>query len=308
MAKYSYEGVITEEAAEGLRVDRYLSDVLGLFTRSQIKQRDVEILLNGNPAKLGKTVHLNDNITVIYSEPKEPYIRAENIPLDIIYENSRALVINKPQGMVVHPAAGNYSGTLVQALLHHVKQLRVNFSEEAVRPGIVHRLDKDTSGVIVAAEDPEALNYLAAQFARKKVRKIYLAVVKGHVSKPHGEIDHPIARDPHNRKRFTWKREDGKKALTRYRVLRYLRDATLVELSPRTGRTHQLRVHMTSIGHPILGDPLYGRSGSLGDYSLLLHASRISIRLPGEAETGVYRAPLPEHFKKALCELRVEQK
>jgi 23S rRNA pseudouridine1911/1915/1917 synthase len=185
-----------------------------------------------------------------------------------------------------------------------VKQLQENFTDEAVRPGIVHRLDKDTSGVIVAAKDPEALHYLAAQFARKKVRKVYLAVVKGHVEKPRGEISHPIARDPHNRKRFTWKRQDGKTALTRYRVLRYLHDATLVELSPSTGRTHQLRVHMASLGHPILGDPVYGRNSGPGDFTLLLHARKILIRLPGEEDFGLYRALLPLHFKRALLELR----
>jgi len=304
MNKWVHEDLVTDKKAEGLRVDRYISDVLRLFSRSQIRQRDVEVSVNGKPVKLSKVISLNDRVTVRYAEPREPDIAAEDIPLDIIFENSRALVINKPQGMVVHPAAGNYSGTLVQALLYHVKQLRESFTDEPVRPGIVHRLDKETSGIIVAAKDPEALNKLAAQFARKKVHKIYLAVVKGHVQKLRGEVDYPIARDPHHRKRFTWKRQDGKSSLTRYRVVRYLQDATLLELSPHTGRTHQLRVHMSSIGHPVLGDSLYGRKRGASDFTLLLHARRIMISLPGEECVRVFRAPLPEHFKEALCILR----
>lgn len=305
MSRTFYEGRVLEEEADGVRVDRYISDFLHLFKRSQIKQRDVEVTLNGKTAKMSKPVRLNDTVVISYSEPGEPNVVAEHIPLDIVYENERVLVLNKPRGMVVHPAAGNYSGTMVQGLLYYVKQLRENFSDEAVRPGIVHRLDKDTSGIIVAAKDPEALQMLAAQFAHKKVRKVYLAVVKGHVRNSRGIIKHPIARDPHHRKRFTWRRAEGRTALTHYRVLRYLRNASLVELSPRTGRTHQLRVHMASLGHPVMGDPIYGRGGGTGNYRLLLHARRIKIRLPEEEKPRVFRAPLPGHFKKALNELRL---
>jgi len=301
--KHRLEVKVTEEAAEGLRADRYISEFLQLFSRSQIKQREVLLWINGKSSKLSRTLDLGDTLIVEYSEAAEISVEPENIPLDILFENDRALVINKVQGMVVHPAAGNYTGTLVQALLYYVKYLGRNFDGEKVRPGIVHRLDKDTSGVLVAAKDPEALQFLSKQFEMKKVRKTYLAIVKGRVQRRSGRIDHPIARDPKNRKRFTWKREDGKVSCTNYRLIRYLNNASLMELSPSTGRTHQLRVHMSSIGHPIVGDSLYGRrGGKFGSYSLLLHAYKILIQLPDE-EPRIYRAPLPSHFKTALQEL-----
>lgn len=304
--RHRLEVQVIQPDADGIRLDKYISEFLRLFSRSQIKQRELEVSLNGQPAKLGKTVSLGDTLLINYSDPAEISVEPEDIPLTVIYENRQALVINKPQGMVVHPAAGNYSGTLVQALLHHVRQLETNFPGEQLRPGIVHRLDKDTSGVIVAAKDPEALQYLAAQFQRKSVRKTYLAIVKGRVGNRTGVIEHPIARDPHHRKRFTWKRSDGKPSRTQYRVLRYLEGATFVQLSPSTGRTHQLRVHMSSLGHPIIGDNLYGRTGgAYAGYNLLLHAYKIRIRLPGE-RIAVYRARLPAHFKTALCELRIK--
>jgi len=297
------EVTVSEEEAEGVRLDRYISEYLQLFSRSQIKQREVEVRMNGRPAKLSKTVSSGDVLSIDYSEAAEISVEAEDIPLDLIYENSRALVINKAQGMVVHPAAGNYTGTLVQALLFYVKHLESSFEGEKLRPGIVHRLDKDTSGIIVAAKDPEALRFLAHQFEIKSIRKTYLAIVKGIVQHRQGRIEHPLARDPHFRKRFTWKREDGKPSATAYRVIRYLDNATLMELSPSTGRTHQLRVHMSSLGHPIVGDTLYGRQGGrFAGYTMLLHAYKISIQLPDEAP-GVYRAPLPHHFKRALYDL-----
>jgi 23S rRNA pseudouridine1911/1915/1917 synthase len=301
--KHHLEVKVTQEDACGLRIDRYISEYLSLFSRSQIKQREVEVSLNGRPVKLSKTVTLDDLIEVRYNDPAETAVEPENIPLDIVYENNRALVINKAQGMVVHPAAGNYTGTLVQALLYYVKHLGDTFHGENIRPGIVHRLDKETSGVLVAAKDPEALQFLAGQFQKKMVRKTYLAIAKGKLQKRRGVVDHPIARDPRNRKRFTWKRADGKPSRTEYQVIRYLRDATLVQLSPSTGRTHQLRVHMSSLGHPIIGDTLYSRpGGKYAGYTLLLHAYKIRIQLP-EEDPAVYRAPLPEHFKRALVQL-----
>lgn len=299
---------VQDEAVSGMRLDRYLSDVLQICSRSQLKARNVAVKLNGKASKLHKSLEVDDVLEIEYDAPRELHVEAEDIPLDIIFENDRVLILNKAQGMVVHPAAGNYTGTLVQALLHHVKELRDNFQGETVRPGIVHRLDKDTSGIIVVAKDEAAREILAKQFAKKKVKKIYYAVVKGHVQKPHGRVEHAIARDPHNRKRFTWKREDGKRALTNYRVIRYLENATLLRLAPETGRTHQLRVHMSSLGHPIVGDPIYGRTGgSFGKYNLLLHAHNLSIRLPDEEVARNFIAPLPEHFKRALAELRPKQ-
>ena len=296
---------VREEGAEGLRIDRYIAEYLELCSRSQMRQRDFQVFLNGKEAKLSKTLHSQDHLLIRYGPPPATEIKAEKLPLDIVYEDKHCIVLNKAQGMVVHPAAGNYSGTLVQGLLHHIAGLEERFGGESSRPGIVHRLDKDTSGIIVAAKDPESLNFLARQFAKKKVEKRYLALVKGHLPKQQGVVDHPIARDPHNRKRFTWKRPDGKASVTEYRVLRRLRGACLVELRPKTGRTHQLRVHMASLGHPIVGDPIYGRpGGEFVQYSLMLHAASIRIRLPGTKDRREFRAPLPRHFKYALVELR----
>lgn len=305
MQKNKTCSTVEDPGAEGIRADRYISDFMKLLPRSQLKHREVEIEINGKPAKLSKPVKVGDELAV-YSLPKEDTsIEAEQIPLDIIYENPRCIVLNKPQGMVVHPGAGNYSGTLVHALLAHVPQLKTNFPEDPLRPGIVHRLDKDTSGIIVAAKDPDALHFLSRQFSKKSISKQYLAVVKGVLQKPHGFVDHPIARDSHNRKKFTWKRSDGKEAHTEYRVLRRFENASFVSLSPSTGRTHQLRVHMSSLGHPIAGDPIYGRAGgSLKNYSLLLHAYKLILRLPGESDARVFRAHLPEHFRCALLQLR----
>ncbi len=305
MQKIRINKVVEEPEAAGLRADRYISDVMELLPRSQIKNRDLTIEINGRPAKLSRAVQVGDQLIIKYLPPETTEIVAEDIPLDIIYENHRCIVLNKPQGMVVHPGAGNYSGTLVHALLAHIPELKSYFPDENLRPGIVHRLDKDTSGIIVAGKDPEAVQFLARQFAKKSISKQYLAIVKGVLQKPHGRIDHPIARDIHNRKKFTWQRSDGKEASTEYRMLRRFENATFVGLYPSTGRTHQLRVHMSSLGHPMIGDPIYGRSGGgFKNYTLMLHAYKLTLRLPGETEPRVFRAHLPEHFKCALKSLR----
>jgi 23S rRNA pseudouridine1911/1915/1917 synthase len=305
MKKINTYTTVEEPEAEGIRADRYISDYMELLPRSQLKHRKVEIEINGKKAKLSKALRMGDELVVYYLPKEDISIEAEQIPLDIIYENSRCIVLNKPQGMVVHPGAGNYSGTLVHALLAYVPQLKTNFPEYPLRPGIVHRLDKDTSGIMVAAKDPDAMHFLSLQFSKKSIIKQYLAVVKGVLQKPHGSVNHPIARDAHNRKKFTWKHSDGKEAYTEYRVLRHFENSSFVLLSPSTGRTHQLRVHMSSLGHPIIGDPLYGRTGgSFKSYSLLLHAYKLILRLPGEMDSRVFRAHLPEHLKCALRSLR----
>lgn len=292
---------VEEPEADGLRADRYISDFLQLCPRSQIKNREITVSINGQEAKLSKSVHSGDLVEVYYSPEREFAVEPENIPLDIIYENSRCIVLNKPRGMVVHPAAGNYTGTLVQALAGHIPELQGNFPDEPLRPGIVHRLDKDTSGILVAAKDPEALEFLTCQFAKKTIKKQYLALVKGIVGKAEGNIQHPIARDPRHRKRFTWKISTGKPAYTDYHVIRYFSKTSFVLLTPSTGRTHQLRVHMLSLGHPIIGDPLYGRTGGeYGSCSLMLHAYKLKIHLPGEERVHVFRAHLPSHFKELV--------
>ena len=175
----SFSTVVEETEADGLRIDKYVAEYLELFTRSQLKQRSVEFLVDGQPVKASRPVRLGSVLEIRYAPPEPLSVEAEEVPLDIIYEDEHAIVVNKPQGMVVHPAAGNFSGTLVQGLLYHVEILRARFPDQELRPGIVHRLDKDTSGVIVAAKDPESFSFLSRQFAERKADKRYLAEVRG---------------------------------------------------------------------------------------------------------------------------------
>lgn len=290
---------VPEEAA-GTRVDRYIADELGLFPRSQIAHRDVVVRVEGRERKLSHRLKAGELLEIDYSPPADAAIEAEPVPLDIIFENDDVVVVNKPAGMVVHPAAGNRHGTLAQGLMHHVKALVTAFDDPA-RPGIVHRLDKDTSGVIVAAKHPQALAELARQFKQRTTEKRYLAIVKGTLPRSHGTVDAPIGRDPHNRKRFAILEHGGKEAITAYRVLRHYHGYSFVSLSPKTGRTHQLRVHMASLGCPVVGDPLYARGDRrLPDAGLALHAYRLRITLPGEREPRWFTARLPDRFRRVL--------
>ena len=298
------------------RADHYLSHRLGLFSRSQIKQRVVKICVNGRETKLSRRVRVGDSLDVYFVKPAHDDVSAEDIPLRVVYEDDRVIVVDKHQGMVVHPAKGNRSGTLVNALLHHLKEHARAFPNEPVRPGIVHRLDKDTSGVIIAAKDPGAHEFLAREFHERLVKKLYVAVVKGAPPGETGWIKTGLLRDPRNRKRFTWSRDQGKPSATYYRVLRRFEGYSLLVLIPRTGRTHQIRVHCLSMGCPVLGDPIYSRRDKqLPQASLMLHASRLGIHIPGprvgtelsghertlHSEVGqglwhVFRSPLPTRF------------
>ncbi len=289
---------------EGMRVDKFISDILKLFTRSQIKNRDLQVIINDKKVKLSRRISLNDELEIKYSNPAPVSFSAEKIDLDIVYEDKSVIVINKPQGMVVHPAIGNYTGTLVQGLLYHCENLKKSFDSDEIRPGIVHRLDKDTSGIIIAAKDPETKEFLSRQFRLKKTEKIYHAIIKGRIKKGIGVIENYLIRDPSNRKRFTWSENSGKYSITEYRVLKRWEDYTLVKLIPKTGRTHQLRVHMLSMGHPILGDPVYGRSDKRNrDVTMMLHAVSLGIFLPGEDEKRVFSIEEPERFLRLKKEL-----
>ena len=320
----------------GARIDSYIAGALGLFTRSQIKRRVVEVRLNGRAARLSRKVHNRDVLEIQYTEAPVPTVEPEAIPLEVLYEDANVVVVNKPQGMVVHPAAGHWSGTLVNALLHHCSTLAERFPAGTPRAGIVHRLDKDTSGVIITARSPEAVEFLAAQFRARRVGKQYLAVVRGRLPQPQGVIETRIGRDPRDRKRFVCLEDPGgairapggvpraaktkpagaqrahganpdgrsrrgKIAVTRYRELRRLDGCSVVSLQPRTGRTHQLRVHMAYLNCPILGDCTYGRQRS--QHSLMLHAYRLRLCLPGESRSRTFRAPLPERFRRLFQEL-----
>ena len=280
--------------SEGLRADRYIADHLEIFSRSQIKNRNVRVLLNKKEIKLSKVLTSGDQITVEYDHLEPVNLSPEKIKLDIIYEDGNSIVINKPQGMVVHPGAGNFTGTLVHGLLYHCLEMRDKFPRDDIRPGIVHRLDKDTSGILISAKNPDALEFLSSQFRNKSTKKSYLAIVKGVPVKQEDRIETYIIRDQNNRKKFTVSKNRGKKAVTRYKVIEAWDNFSLLLLKPETGRTHQLRVHMLYIGNPILGDPIYGRkSENSPDISLMLHAYILSIILPDQNNmTRTFKAPV----------------
>jgi 23S rRNA pseudouridine1911/1915/1917 synthase len=289
---------------EGTRVDAYIADVLKLFPRSQVRRRVTSLRINGKTAKASKHLHPRDSLQITYAAEPDLGLEPEHIELRILYEDVNVLVIDKSQGMVVHPAGGNRSGTLVNALLGHCADLRRGFASDEIRPGIVHRLDKDTSGVIIAAKNAAAREFLSEQFRRRTAVKQYLAVVAGSLPASRGRIDTWIARDPQHRKRFTCLltgsgSSRGKRAITLYRELGKSADHTLVSLRPRTGRTHQLRVHMAHLGCPIVGDKLYGWKARGGEKPpLMLHAHRLRIVLPGETEPRSFEAPVPGRFRE----------
>ncbi len=291
---------IKELKTDGLRIDRYISEELKLFSRSQVRTRVVRVILNGKQVKLAKKLKNGDLLEIFYNDPPPVELEPEAMDLDILFENQHCLVINKPQGLVVHPGCGHSSGTLVNGLLYYVKDLQQDFPEEPIRPGIVHRLDRDTSGVLVAAKSRKAQDFLCRQFRERKVKKQYLAIVKGTLPAISGRIDTRITRDPLNRKRYTCSMSRGKRAVTKYRVLKNFGSHSLVSLRPLTGRTHQLRVHMLYLDCPILGDSLY-YPGSASHSELMLHAYRLLITLPGEKKAGEFRAPLPRRFKELLA-------
>jgi 23S rRNA pseudouridine1911/1915/1917 synthase len=299
------------------RADRFISSRLGALSRSQIKARGAELRVNGRAAKLSRELKAGDVVELSWEEEAPMVLEAEDLPLSILFENHDVLVVNKAQGMVSHPAAGNWSGTLVNAALGHARRSgsRFNFpsdtsSSALYRPGIVHRLDKDTSGVIILAKSPQALAFLAAQFADHSARKRYIAIVHGRPPQPKGLIEGYLARSPSDRKRFAVSKEgQGKLALTRYRQIRaWGSDYALLSLEPRTGRTHQLRVHMRFLGCPILGDPIYGRKDRrFPGASLMLHAYRLRIILPGEKGSRLFTAPLPPRFSRIIKDLDKEK-
>jgi len=221
--------------------------------------------------------------------------------LDIRFEDSRVLVINKPAGVVVHPAAGNHTRTLIQGILYHCHEIGQAFPDDALRPGIVHRLDKDTSGVIIAAKTPEAHDFLSDQFKRRAVSKKYYALVKGRMPNNRGTIKTKIARDRQHRKRFAVSTDHGKDAETRFRVLKNFEHYSFISLKPKTGRTHQLRVHMAHAGHPIVGDKIYSRKDNrLPLAPLMLHAYSLTIRTEEGGDPRIFRAPLSRQFRKTL--------
>jgi 23S rRNA pseudouridine1911/1915/1917 synthase len=303
------ESRVEQAADNGVRLDVYVSERLGLFSRSQARTRIVAATVNGNPARLAKKLQLGDVVGVEWTDPPQSELTPEDIALDVLFENDDVAVIDKPQGMVVHPGSGNAGGTLVHALLFRYAGLAGAFGKTNGRPGIVHRLDKETSGIIIVARNVAAHEMLAEQFRDRTTRKRYLAIVQGSPGNGEGRIDSRLARDPHDRKRFACVAIGGRTASTRYRVLKSFpadRGAySLVLLAPRTGRTHQLRVHMKALGTPVLGDAVYGRRDpTFPDARLMLHARSLTIRLPGEEQPRTFVSPLPMRFLEIVKRLQ----
>ncbi|MFV9567755.1 RluA family pseudouridine synthase [Thermoanaerobacter mathranii] len=292
-----------EKEDEGKRIDVFLAAELD-YTRSYIKKLIVDglVFVNGKTVKPSYKVKENDKVVVNIPEAEKIDVLPENIPLDILYEDDDIIVINKPQGMVVHPAPGNYSGTLVNALLYHCKNL--SGINGILRPGIVHRLDKDTSGVMVVAKNDKAHISLSNQIKERSVLKKYVAIVEGVIKHEEGKIEAPIGRHPVDRKKMAVI-EDGRYALTLYKVLERFKENTLVEAVIKTGRTHQIRVHMAFIGHPVVGDPVYGfKKQKFKLEGQALHSSILGFIHPTKGVYMEFEAPLPEYFVRLIEILR----
>lgn len=302
------ERVALKVTTAGQRLDRYVADAVPALSRTSA-QRLLDagrITVNGALAKASYRVEAGDRIDVSIPPPEPVDTLPESIPLDVVYEDSDILVVDKPPGMVVHPAYGHRSGTLVNAVLAHSPDLAGVGGE--LRPGIVHRLDKDTSGLIVVAKCDRALQALQAQFKRREVTKLYVALVEGSLQPRTGIIDAPIGRDIKARKRMAVVLAVGREAQTKYRVLEYLPGYTLIEAEPKTGRTHQIRVHMAFIGHPLAGDSVYGhRRRPPGLTRHFLHAARLGMRLPSTNEWRVFESTLPHDLVQVLDMLRSER-
>lgn len=297
--------MIIDENNVGIRIDKYLTDNTE-YTRSKIQKMidNGNILVNGKEVKSSYILKENDKIDIEeYNE--EVDIVPENIPLDIYYEDDDLIVVNKPSGMVVHPAPGNYTGTLVNALMYHTNNLStVNTS---IRPGIVHRIDADTSGLLLVAKNDKAHNILADAIAKKEVVREYIVLVEGVILEDTATIDAPIGRDKNNRKKMAVTSENSKDAVTHIRVLERYNTATLIRCKLETGRTHQIRVHLSEIGYPIIGDYTYSNGKNRFDVEgQMLHAYKIKFKHPTTNKEVEYTAELPKYFKDILEKLDEE--
>ncbi|MGB8342793.1 MAG: RluA family pseudouridine synthase [Chthoniobacterales bacterium] len=282
----------------GWRLDRYLAAALSQFSRSRLQAliRNGEVQLRGKNARPRETVHAGDLIRLTIPPLEEIEAEAEEIPLEILFEDEDLLVLNKPPGLVVHPGAGNQTHTLVNALLHHCTSLSGIGGKQ--RPGIVHRLDKETSGCLVVAKNDVAHQALAQQFAEREATKIYLALVTGKLKRNRGTIEAAIGRHPVHRKKMRVDARRGRAAKTDYRVLQSGGSVSLVECALHSGRTHQIRVHLHHLGHPVIGDALYGKRTVASRQ--MLHAWKLGFTHPRTNEPLLFEAPLPADFRAAL--------
>jgi len=302
------------------RLDKYIASLPNAFNRSKLKSGVHEILINSQKAKLSSKVRSGDQIDIQWEDNIPDNIEPEDIPLKIIFENDDVTVVNKEQGMVTHPAAGNWSGTLVNALLRHwgreaLSQIKEGDASEILarrRPGIVHRLDKDTSGIIITAKNRDSEEWLQTQFQTRSLTKEYILIVRGCPPKKDGVVDTYLTRDSADRKRFKAVALDsgpcaGKRAVTLYHVVSVYSNYSLVRVRLLTGRTHQIRVHMKFLGCPILGDAVYSKKDNFfPNENLMLHSRLLKIRLPGQKHYSVFKAAVPERFKRVIKALKKE--
>lgn len=304
MQEYHFQ--ISEEL-EGERIDKALSLLMDSLSRSFIAKliKDGMVIVNGKSVKSSYAVKTDDEVVFNLPPSAQPDILAEDIPLDILYEDKDVIVINKPKGMVVHPAAGHYSGTLVNALMYHCGK-DLSGINGVMRPGIVHRIDMDTTGSIIVCKNDIAHNHIAAQLKEHTITRKYHAICHGVIKDDSGTINKPIGRHPNDRKKMAVNERNGKEAITHFKVLERFRDYTYIECQLETGRTHQIRVHMSSIGHPLLGDEVYapGRKHNFHLNGQTLHAKILGFQHPTTNEYIETDAPLPEYFTSLLNKIR----
>lgn len=292
---------------ENVRIDAWISAKVDRLSRTYVQKllTDGKIQVNGENIKANYRLKLNDELVISIPDPEVLQVKPEKIDIDVIYEDNDILVVNKPKGMVVHPAFGNYTGTLVNAVMEYCGD-RLSDINGVIRPGIVHRIDKDTSGALVIAKNNIAHENLSNKLKSHDINRIYVALVEGVIQEENGKIDAPIGRHPVERKKMAVNTKNGRMAVTYFKVLERYNDCTFVELKLETGRTHQIRVHMAYIGHPVIGDKVYGRKKQ--KYELegqALHAKLLGFTHPVSGEYVEFEAELPEYFEELLAELRL---
>ncbi len=294
-----------ENLEKNERIDKYLSSKLDdSFSRAKIQKLiDEELILVNDKVIRSSYKVSNGDVILITDKEEDMSVKPEKMDIDIVYEDDDVMVINKKSGVVVHPAPGNYSGTLVNGLMYLSKDLSHVNGE--FRPGIVHRIDKDTSGLLIVAKNDKAHRILAEELKEKKIKRKYIALVSGVINHDIGEIDAPIGRDPSDRKKMCVTSTNSKDAITHFRVLERYKNASLIECELETGRTHQIRVHMKYINHPVINDPVYGKNNH-GEFGQLLHAKEITFTHPTTKEVMTFSCEVPEEFNKILEEYKEE--
>ena len=302
MEQFSYRVGVEDEDE---RIDKWISNTLSSLSRSYIQKliKDNQLFVNDKPQKASYRIKVDDEIRFQVPDVAAPVIPAEDIPLNVLYEDSDLLIVDKPKGMVVHPAPGHYSGTLVNAVMFHCKN-NLSGINGVMRPGIVHRIDRDTTGALIVCKNDAAHQQIASQLKSHFITRKYRAIVHGRLPLEEGSIDAPIGRDVKERKKMAVNLQNGKHAVTHYKTLKTYKEYTYIECQLETGRTHQIRVHMASIGHPLLGDEIYGsRKTNFRLNGQTLHAMTIGFIHPSTQKYLEIEAPLPEYFQHLLSVL-----